>query len=148
MTRKFVLDTNLYIGAIRDPDKAAVLDAFLERNAPVTFMSAVVMQELRAGAVTDAAARALDRGIFAAFERRGRMLGVSVNIFRDCGRLLASLFRQDGVAFRERPRSLVNDILIAGSCRENGMTLVTDDGDFDIIRPLMRGFAFAAPWPS
>ena len=54
MTRKYVLDTNLYIGAIRDPDKEADLDAFLERNAPVTYMSAVVMQELRAGAITDA----------------------------------------------------------------------------------------------
>ena len=66
----------LYIGAIRDPAKEAALDAFLEGNAPVTFMSAVVMQELRAGAVTDASARALDRGIFAVFER-----GVAVTEF-------------------------------------------------------------------
>ena len=75
MTRKYVLDTNLYIGAIRDPDKEAALDAFLERNAPVTHMSAVVMQELRAGAITDASARALDKGIFEVFERRGRVAG-------------------------------------------------------------------------
>jgi predicted nucleic acid-binding protein len=147
MTRKFVLDTNLYIGAIRDPAKEAALDAFLERNAPATFMSAVVIQELRAGAVTDASARALDRGLFAVFERRGRVLGPSVNVFKDCGRILAALFRQDGVPFRERPRSLVNDILISGTCRENGITLVTDDGDFKTIRPFMRGFAFTAPWP-
>jgi len=148
MTRKFVLDTNLYIGAIRDPDQEAALDAFLKRNAPVTFMSAVVVQELRAGAVTDASARALDRGIFAVFEGRGRVLGPSVSMFKDCGRILAGLLRQDGVAFRERPRSLVNDILIAATCREYGMTLVTDDGDFRTIRPFLRGFAFTAPWPS
>jgi predicted nucleic acid-binding protein len=147
MTRKFVLDTNLYIGAIRDPDKEEALDAFLERSAPVTFMSAVVIQELRAGAVTDTAARALDRGIFGVFERRGRVLGPSVNVFKDCGRILAALFRQDGVAFKDRPRSLVNDILIAGTCRESGMTLITDDGDFKIIRPFIRGFNFMAPWP-
>jgi predicted nucleic acid-binding protein len=147
MTRKFVLDTSLYIGAIRDPAKEVALDAFLERNAPATFMSAVVIQELRAGAVTDASARALDRGLFAVFERRGRVLGPSVNVFKDCGRILAALFRQDGVPFRERPRSLVNDILISGTCRENGITLVTDDGDFKNIRPFMRGFAFTAPWP-
>lgn len=147
MTRKFVLDSNLYIDAIRDPVKEAALDAFLERNAPVTFMSAVVIQELRAGAVTDAAARALDRGIFAVFERRGRVLGPSVKVFKDCGRILAALFLQDGVPFRERPRSLVNDILIAGTCRENGMTLVTDDKDFRTIRPFMRGLVLTAPWP-
>jgi len=148
MTRKYVLDTNLYIGAIRDPDKEAALDAFLERNAPVTYMSAVVMQELRAGAITDASARALDKGIFGVFERRGRVAGPSVLSFKECGRILAALFRQDGVPFRERPRSLVNDILIALTCREKGMTLLTDDGDFKIIRPFVRGFSFLAPWPA
>ncbi len=148
MTRKYVLDTNLYIGAIRDPDKDAALDAFLERNAPVTYMSAVVMQELRAGAITDASARALDKGIFEVFERRGRVAGPSVLSFKECGRILAALFRQDGVPFKERPRSLVNDILLALTCRENGMTLLTDDGDFKIIRPFVRGFSFLAPWPA
>jgi predicted nucleic acid-binding protein len=148
MTRKYVLDTNLYIGAIRDPDKEAALDAFLERNAPVTYMSAVVMQELRAGAITDASARALDKGIFEVFERRGRVAGPSVLSFKECGRILAALFRQDGVPFKERPRSLVNDILIALTCRENGMTLLTDDGDFKIIRPFVRGFSFLATWPA
>ncbi len=148
MTRKYVLDTNLYIGAIRDPDKEANLDAFLERNAPVTYMSAVVMQELRAGAITDASARALDKGIFEVFERRGRVAGPSVPSFKECGRILAALFRQDGLPFKERPRSLVNDILIALTCRESGMTLLTDDGDFKIIRPFVRGFSFLAPWPA
>jgi predicted nucleic acid-binding protein len=148
MTRKYVLDTNLYIGAIRDPDKETDLDAFLERNAPVTYMNAVVMQELRAGAITDASARALDKGIFKVFERRGRVAGPSVLCFKECGRILAALFRQDGVPFKERPRSLVNDILIALMCRENGMTLLTDDGDFKIIRPFVRGFSFLAPWPA
>jgi predicted nucleic acid-binding protein len=148
MTRKYVLDTNLYIGAIRDPDKEAALDAFLERNAPVTYMSAVVMQELRAGAITDASARALDKGIFEVFERRGRVAGPSVLSFKVCGRILTALFRQDGVPFKERPRSLVNDILIALTCRENGMTLLTDDGDFKIIRPFVRGFSFLTPWPA
>ncbi len=146
MARKLVLDSNIYIGAIHDPDQAQAMDAFLERNAPVTYMSAVVMQELRAGAVTDRAARALDRGIFHAFERRGRVVGPSVLAFKECGRILAALFRQDGVHFTERPRSLVNDILIAASCRENGMTLITDDTDFKNIRPFLRGFSFTRPW--
>ena len=147
MTRKFVLDTNLYIDAIRDPGKEAAMDAFLERNAPVTYMSAVVMQELRAGAITDASARALDKGIFDVFERRGRVVGPSVIAFKECGRILAVLFRQDGVAFKDRPRSLVNDILIALTCRENGMTLLTGDVDFKNIRRFIRGFSFGTPWP-
>jgi predicted nucleic acid-binding protein len=147
MARKFVLDTNLYIDAIRDPTKEQALEGFLERNAPMTYMSAVVMQELRAGAVTDAQARVLQDGIFDAFERRNRVAGPSALAFKECGRILAALFRQDGVAYKERPRSLVNDILIAITCRENGFTLLTADGDFKTIRPHVRGFAYLPPWP-
>jgi len=148
MARKYVLDTNLYIGAIRDPVKEKALDAFLERNAPITYMSAVVVQELRAGAITDALASALEKGIFSVFERRGHVAGPSVAAFKECGRILAALFRRDGVSFRERPRSLVNDILLALTCRENGMTLLTDDGDFQMIRSHVRGFTFLPPWPA
>ena len=148
MARKYILDTNLYIDAIRDPVKEQALEQFLERNAPMTYMSAVVMQELRAGAVTDAQARALQDGIFDTFERRNRIAGPSVVAFKDCGRILAALFRQDGVPYRERPRSLVNDILLAITCRENGFTLLTADNDLRTIRPRLRGFTYAPPWPT
>jgi predicted nucleic acid-binding protein len=148
MSQKYVLDTNLYINAIRHPAEGAALDVFLERNAPFIYMSAVVMQELRAGAITDASARALDRGIFRVFERRGRIVGPSVLAFKECGRILAALFRRDGIAFKERPRSLVNDLLIALTCRENGITLLTNDGDFKTIRHSMRGFVYLPPWPA
>jgi hypothetical protein len=77
------------------------LGCLLERNAPVTYMSAVVMQELRAGAITDASARALDKGIFEVFERRGRVAGPSVLSFKECGRILAALFRQNGETGRQ-----------------------------------------------
>jgi hypothetical protein len=35
VTRKYLVDTNIYIGAIRDSSQAAALNAFMERNAPV-----------------------------------------------------------------------------------------------------------------
>jgi predicted nucleic acid-binding protein len=148
MARKYVLDTNLYIDAIRSPLKEQALEGFLERNAPMTYMSAVVMQELRAGAVTDAQAKVLQDGIFDVFERRNRVVGPSAIAFKDCGRILATLFRQDGVSYKDRPRSLVNDILIAITCRENGFTLLTAEEDFKMIRPHLRGFAHAPPWPA
>jgi predicted nucleic acid-binding protein len=64
MARKYVLDTNIYIDAVRDATKEQELEKFLERNAPMTYTSAVVLQELRAGAVTDAQAKALQDGLF------------------------------------------------------------------------------------
>lgn len=145
--RKYVLDTNIYIDAIRDPDNEQALATFLERNTPMTYMSAVVVQELRAGVFTDTQARALQDGIFSAFERRGRIAAPSPGAFKECGRILAALFRHDGVPCRERPRSLVNDILIAITCRENGFTLITADDDFKTIRLHLRGFAYVPPWP-
>ncbi len=87
-------------------------------------------------------------GIFNAFERRKRVAGPSAAAFKECGRILATLFRQDGLPYKERPRSLVNDILIAITCRENGFTLLTADGDFKIIRPHLRGFVYMPPWPT
>jgi predicted nucleic acid-binding protein len=77
MARKYVLDTNIYIDAIRNSLKEQALEGFLERNAPMTYMSAVVMQELRAGAVTDEQAKVLQDGIFDVFERRNRVVGPS-----------------------------------------------------------------------
>ena len=111
-------------------------------------MSAVVMQELRAGAITDAQASALDKGIFEVFERRQRLVAPSVAAFKECGRVLAALFRKDGVPFKERPRSLANDILVALTCRENGFTLLTNDSDFKIIRPYLRGFSYLPALPA
>src|ERR1700724_465834 len=92
MARKYILDTNLYIDAIRNPLKEQALERFLERNAPMTYMSAVVMLELRAGAVTDAQAKVLQDGIFGVFERRNRVVGPSAMAFKDCGRILATPF--------------------------------------------------------
>src|SRR6202789_3544169 len=97
MARKYILDTNVYIDAVRDAAKEGALDAFLERNAPVTYMSAVVMQELRTGAVTAAQASGLDKGILGVFERRVRVAALSWAAFKGCCRILASHIRQDGL---------------------------------------------------
>jgi predicted nucleic acid-binding protein len=147
-TPKYTLDTNLYIDAFANPIAEASVDAFLERAAPQTHLSAVVVQELRAGARTTAQAEALQRMIFAVFERRDRLFGPSPDAFKECGRILAALWRKDGVPFRDRPRSLVNDILLAASCRERGITLITADRDYRQIAPFLRGFRVVQPWPT
>jgi len=46
------------------------------------------------------------------------------------------------------PRSFVNDVLIAASCAEAGVTLVTDNArDFARIGAVLR-FGVTAPWPA
>jgi predicted nucleic acid-binding protein len=61
------------------------------------------------------------------------------------GRLLAAVAARDGwLPVHENP-SLLNDALLAASCREAGITLVTQDSDFDRFTPLMKGWRHVRP---
>lgn len=144
---KYALDTNIFIDAFRLRTAEAALLAFLEGALPVTFMSALVMQELAAGVRTREQARALEQSVFRPFERRGRVFAPAAGAFVDSGRLLAAVAARDGwEAIHDNP-SLLNDALLASSCRERGITLITKDGDFDRFLPFLRGWRHVAPWP-
>jgi predicted nucleic acid-binding protein len=145
---KYALDTNIFIDSFRNERAASELLAFLERALPFTFMSAVVMQELVAGARTPAQARALERLVFGPFERRDRVFAPSADAVVKSGRLLAAVAGLEGWAVvHERP-SLMNDALLASSCRERGITLITKDRDFDRFLPFLGGWRHVGPWPS
>ena len=144
---KFVLDTNVFVDAFRDETFAEALTAFLEQALPTTFLSAVVVQELAAGARTREQVRALESSIFRPFERRGRVFAPSTLAFRHSGRLLAELAAREGWAAIHSNPSLANDALLAASCREHGFTLVTSDGDFDRFLPSLGRWRHVKPWP-
>ena len=144
---KYALDTNIFIDGFRNEDAQAEVFAFLNRALPFTYLSAVVMQELAAGARTAQAAREVRRGVFEPFERRRRVFAPSATAFVESGRVLAAIAAREGWhVFDENP-SLLNDALIAASCCEQGITLITKDGDFKRLSPFVSGFRYAAPWP-
>jgi predicted nucleic acid-binding protein len=144
---KYALDTNIFIDSFRDTTAEAALLTFLERALPFTFMSAVVMQELAAGTRTRDQARELERSVFRPFERRQRVFAPTAAAFVNSGRLLAAVAGREGrEAIHDNP-SLLNDALLASSCRERGMTLITQDADFDRLRPFLGGWHAVAPWP-
>jgi predicted nucleic acid-binding protein len=62
--------------------------------------------------------------------------------------MLADVAGRDGWDVIHENPSLLNDALIASSCRERGITLITKDGDFDRFVPLLGGWQHVAPWPS
>ena len=144
---KFVLDTNVFVDAFREATFAQALAAFLDQALPTTFMSAVVMQELAAGARTREQVRALDSSIFRPFERRGRVFAPSAAAFRESGRVLAELAAREGWAAIRSDPSLTNDALLAASCRERGFTLITSDEDFDRFLPSLGRWRHVKPWP-
>ena len=145
---KYALDTNIFIDGFRNEEAQAEVFAFLNRALPFTYLSAVVMQELAAGARTADAARDVQRGVFAPFERRRRVFAPSSAAFAESGRVLAAVAAREGWQLLEEKPSFLNDALIAASCREQGITLITKDGDFKRLAPFCRGFRYAAPWPA
>ena len=144
---KYALDTNIFIDGFRSEEAQAKFFAFLNRALPFTYLSAVVMQELAAGARTTNAARQLQRGVFDSFERRRRVFAPSPTAFIESGRALAAVATREGWQLLDENPSLLNDALIATSCREQGITLITKDGDFNRLAPFVKGFRHAAPWP-
>jgi predicted nucleic acid-binding protein len=145
---KYTLDTNIFIDAFRDAAAEAALLSFLERALPFTFLSAVVMQELAAGARTPRQARELERSVFGPFVRRQRVFAPTTAAFVSSGQLLAAVAAREGwTAVRNNP-SLLNDALLAASCRERGITLITQDSDFDRFTPLVGAWRRVAPWPN
>ena len=143
---KCAFDTNVFVDAFRDETFAEALAAFLEQALPSTFLSAVVVQELPAGARTREQVRELESSILRPFERRGRVFAPSTRAFRASGRLVAELAARDGWAAIHSNPSLANDALLAASCREHGFTLVTCDGDFDRFRPFLGRWRHVKPW--
>ncbi|HEX8362680.1 MAG TPA: type II toxin-antitoxin system VapC family toxin [Longimicrobium sp.] len=143
---KLALDTNLYVRAFRDPADAEKLRAFQEKNAPHMYLSSVVLHELEVGGSTTPVVQWVQRTV-RPFVRSRRTITPSHAAWRTAGSAIARLAVEGRLDRRSMQRSLVNDFLIAATCRENGVTLVTDNlADFKLIDSVIP-FDFAAPWP-
>ena len=143
---KFTCDTNVLVDVLRDASAEEAFSVFLSRFSHVTFLSAVVMLELRAGARTPGQARMLEQEVVRRFARANRVLTPSADAFSVAGQLLATLANREGWTADAQP-SLVHDALLAASCRESGVTLITRDRDFARFKTILRGWRFVAPWP-
>jgi predicted nucleic acid-binding protein len=144
---KYALDTNVYALALASTEAADELSGFLRGHVGETFLHAVVMQELRVGARTPAQVTALVTGVIEPFARRGRLIVPSARAFLECGRVLVDLIVREGLVYAETGRSLVNDVLIATSCREHGVVLITRDRDFERIGRYVRGLRTKESFP-
>lgn len=147
-SRRYVLDTNLFIRGFRDASANAELQRFHLLFAPFEYLSAVVAQELLAGARTSADRLRLQRHVLGVFARRRRVITPSAKAWEGSGAVLAELVRREGLELSRVSKAFGNDILLALSCREAGLVLVTDNTrDFDRIARV-ASFEFTGPWPS
>ena len=145
--RKYAVDTNIFIHAARNSGFREELARFHATYAPFEVLSAVVAQELLAGAKGNAA-KVIQESVLEPFERRGRVIVPSYPAWKETGAVLSALIARGAARWPEVSRSFVNDILLALSCREAGVVLVTENlRDFERIAEVRR-FDFVAPWPS
>jgi predicted nucleic acid-binding protein len=108
------------------------------------YLSAIVLQELVAGAPDEATVKkfAVMRDVY---EKKNRVLVPDLEDWWQVGRILNSLQRGrrspvtgniPKISVDERLR-ITNDVLLARTARSEGVVIVTDNaGDFDKIRPL------------
>ena len=145
---KYVLDSNLFIEGFRDPTANLALQQFHRVFGPFEYLSAIVVQELRAGVRSGEDLRKLEKHVFSPFLELGRVITPSLRSWQMSGDVLATLIRQEGPAARPVTKAFGNDILLALSCREAGLILVTRNvRDFVRIRKVVS-FRFVEPWPS
>lgn len=144
---KFILDTHLFIDGMRDEAAKHSLEQFHRRFAPFEYFSVIVAQELRSGARTAEARRALERYLLTPFERAARIVAPSPAAWHRSGDAMAEMARAEGFEIARLTKSFANDILLAISCREAGCVLVTANSkDFERIRRFVP-FSFVPPWP-
>jgi len=140
----YALDTNVYIRALRDADRLLRLKRFLLRAGMRLRVPAVVALELRAGARTPVHAGAVE-ALLAPYAQRGRVLVPSFEAFVQAGRVLAALGGRPRAFAWPPPPSVTNDALLAASCREARVVLLTENSaDFSAIQRHLRGFRFSA----
>jgi predicted nucleic acid-binding protein len=146
-SRKYVLDTQLFINAFRDPVVNAELEQFHRAFSPFEHFSVIVAQELRAGVRRRKDRNALERNVLTVFQRASRTITPSADAWHRSGDVLAAMARQEGLEIARVSKAFANDVLIALSCREAGCVLVTDnERDFQRIRRFVQ-FDFMKPWP-
>ena len=145
--RRFVLDTNLYIEAARDRERAEEFAQFSSAFLPSLYLHAVVVQELLAGAVSAEWRREVERGLVGPFEKRGRIIVPSYRAWKRSGEIVAELVAKKKISPGGMSRSFMNDVVLAASCRESGLILVTRNvRDFERIATVER-LNVVEPWP-
>jgi predicted nucleic acid-binding protein len=101
---------------------------------------------LLAGVRSKAESRLLEKQLLTRFSQRGRLLAPSADGWLESGSTLRTLVEEEGIEHARVSKAFGNDVLLAVTCREHGVCVVTENvRNFNRIRRHLR-FEFAAPW--
>jgi len=145
---RYVIDTNLYVEAIRSDEANAALAAFQRRFPPMLFQHSTVAQELLAGAQDEVVHRRYHEIWVEPFEDLGRVITPDHGAWVRAALIMTRLVERGTMRPGGFSRGFLNDCLIAASAREHGFVLITrNTRDFEMIRQVEPSLATEAPWP-
>lgn len=131
---KIILDTSIYIPMLRHGKMPGNV---IDSAGSIIYLSSVVMQELYAGAVDQYTMSALDE-FFHVFDKNNRLVTPSKNDWVFCGKVLSQIGKRHGFESIKKGR-LVNDVLIALSCKMADASLLTaNHKDFRLIHEFVK----------
>jgi predicted nucleic acid-binding protein len=136
MPARYIFDTNIYIQCMLNREFAIQHAKSYASYLPATFVSSVVAQELLVGCTDELAIRRV-QNFLTPFERIGRIINPVYQDWKDAAHTVVKigLRRRD---LKSKKIALINDVMIALSCRRIGATLVTlNSQDFEAIRGLI-----------
>lgn len=136
---KHLIDTDLYIDLIQSGTTLPLIRELYYKDAPGIYFSSIVVQELLAGARSPAGRKRVEI-LFRPFEKVGRVVTPSHNLWKDAGGILAKIL-QDRPSLKSKLPALVNDCLLALSARSLGATLYTRNRDDFMLLQSIRSFA-------
>ena len=130
---KYLLDTNVYLGAFRSAQRRAQFRQTFFPLLPTTFLSAVVAYELHVN-VQDIRTRSLLQEFIRPMKRTGRVVSPTFDDWTEAASVVTTIWKRDR-SWRSKLAVLLNDILIALCARKIGATLLTyNKNDFQLIR--------------
>lgn len=130
---KYLLDTNVYLGAVPSEDRRARFRQTFFPLISATYLSAVVAYELAVSA-KDRRTQSLVREFVRPMERTGRVVTPTFSDWMTAAEVVTAIAEKER-GWRSKLPGLLNDVLIAASARQIGATLLTyNRDDFALIR--------------
>jgi len=146
--KKFVLDTNVFIHAIRSPEARKELAAWQRQMAPHIYQHAVVVSELLVGAKDEEPWQRWHERWVVPAERVRRVLVPEYGSWLRASKIISRLSERGYISPGGMKPGFHNDCLLAASARENGAVLITyNEGDFELIRSVEPELRIDAPFP-
>jgi predicted nucleic acid-binding protein len=145
---KFVLDTNIFIEAVRSRKARVELAEWQRAMAPHLWQHAVVVSELLVGARDEATlGRWYERWVVPA-ERVRRVIVPGYGSWLRASRIISRLAEGGWISVGGIKPSFYNDCLLAATARDHGHVIVTHNHeDFDLIGRVESEVRTAPPFP-